>query len=71
MLLQSVQESYSTLVTALLARADVELIMIFVKQSLLDEEQRRGKSGSVSGLHESRGDCIEGRTRQSQQGMKA
>ena len=39
-LLRSIQESYSTLVTALLAQGDVELTMMFVKQSLLDEEQR-------------------------------
>ena len=38
-LLRSVQESYPTLVTALLARGD-ELTLIFVKQALLDEEQR-------------------------------
>ena len=40
MLLHSVQESYSTLVNALLARGDDDLMMVFVKQSLLDEEQR-------------------------------
>ena len=39
-LLRSVQESYSTLVTALLARGDDDLTMVFVKQSLLEEEQR-------------------------------
>ena len=42
-LLRSVQESYPTLVTALLARGDKELTLTFVKQALLDEEQRRGK----------------------------
>ena len=42
-LLRSVQESYPTLVTALLARGDEELTLTFVKQALLDEEQRRGK----------------------------
>ena len=42
-LLQSVQDSYSTLVTALLARGDNELTLVFVKQALLDEEQRRGR----------------------------
>ena len=42
-LLQSVQDSYSTLVTTLLARGDNELTLVFVKQALLDEEQRRGK----------------------------
>ena len=40
-LLRSVQDSYSTLVTALLARGDDELTLVFVKQALLDEEQRR------------------------------
>ena len=43
-LLRSVQESYATLVTALLAREDNELTLVFVKQALLDDEQRRGKS---------------------------
>ena len=38
-LLRSVQESYPTLVTALLARKDEELELIFVKQALMDEEQ--------------------------------
>ena len=42
-LLQSVQDSYSTLVTALLARGDDELTLVFVQQSLLDKEQRREK----------------------------
>ena len=42
-LLRSVQENYSTLVTALLARGDDELTLMFVKQALLDDEQRRGK----------------------------
>lgn len=53
-LLRSVQETYSTLVTALLARGDDELTMVFVKQSLLDEEQRHTK-GSSDDI-ESRGD---------------
>ena len=44
-LLRSVQE---TLVTALLARGDGNLTLIFVKQSLLDEEQRRGKESTVN-----------------------
>ena len=44
-LLRSVQESYPTLVTALLARGDEELTLLFVKQALLDEEQRRSKDG--------------------------
>ena len=48
-LLRSVQESYSTLVTALLARGDDELTLVFVTQALLDEEQRRGKFNSDSG----------------------
>uniref|UniRef100_A0A1X7UPX5 DUF4219 domain-containing protein n=1 Tax=Amphimedon queenslandica TaxID=400682 RepID=A0A1X7UPX5_AMPQE len=39
-LLRSVHESYPTLVTALLARGDEELTLLFVKQALLDEEQR-------------------------------
>ena len=43
-LLRSVQEFYPTLVTALLARGDEDLTMVFVKQSLFDEEQRRGKN---------------------------
>ena len=30
--------------------------MVFVKQALLDEEQRRGKGGSDSGTTESRGE---------------
>ena len=55
-LVRSVQESYSTLVTALLARGDDDLTMVFVKQSLLDEEQRRGKGGSDFGATESQGD---------------
>uniref|UniRef100_A0A1X7SVG7 CCHC-type domain-containing protein n=1 Tax=Amphimedon queenslandica TaxID=400682 RepID=A0A1X7SVG7_AMPQE len=44
-LLRSVQESYPTLVTALLARGDEELTLLFVKQALLDEEQRLSKDG--------------------------
>ena len=47
-LLHSVQETYSTLVTALLARGDDDLTMVFVKQALLDEEQRRRKSTDLS-----------------------
>jgi len=43
-LLQSMQDSYPTLVTALLARGDNELTLMFVKQALLDEEQRRGRT---------------------------
>ena len=42
-LLRSVQDSYSTLVTALLAQGDDELTLVFVKRALLDEEQRREK----------------------------
>jgi transposase InsO family protein len=45
-LLKSIQESYPTLVTALLARGENELTLMFVKQALLDEEQRRGKGDS-------------------------
>ena len=37
------QDNYSTLVTALLARGDDELTLVFVKRALLDEEQRREK----------------------------
>ena len=48
-LLRSVQESYPTLVTALLARGDEELTLMFVKRALLDEEQRRGKGDSSIG----------------------
>ena len=47
-LLRSVQESYPTLVTALLARGDDELTLMFAKQALLDEEQRRTKGDSGS-----------------------
>ena len=43
------QDSYSTLVTALLARGDDELTLVFVKQSLLDEEQRREKPSDSGG----------------------
>ena len=57
-LLRSVQESYSKLVTVLLARGDDDLMMVIVKQSLLDEEQRRGKCGSDFGATESRGDDL-------------
>jgi len=42
-LLRSVQGTYSTLVTALLTRGDDDLTLVFVKQALLDEEQRRGQ----------------------------
>ena len=48
-LLRSMQDSYSTLVTALLARGDDELTLVFVKQSLLDEEQRRKKPSDSGG----------------------
>lgn len=48
-LLQSVQDSYPTLVTALLAKEDDDLALVFAKQALLDEEQRRGKTGTESG----------------------
>ena len=48
-LLRSVQDSYPTLVTALLARGDDELTLVFIKQALLDEEQRRGMHTSDSG----------------------
>ena len=38
-LLRSVQDSYPTLVTALLAKGDDELTLVFIKQAFLDEEQ--------------------------------
>ena len=47
-LLRSVQENYSTLVTALLARGDDELTLMFMKQALLDDEQRGKHSESNS-----------------------
>ena len=37
-LLQSVQDSYLTLVTALMAQEDNKPTLVFVKQALLDEE---------------------------------
>ena len=43
-LLRSVQETYATLMTALLAQGDEELTLVFVKQALLDDKQSRGKS---------------------------
>ena len=46
-LLQSVQETYPTLVTALLARGDDELTLVFVKQALLDKVQRRVKPSNL------------------------
>ena len=46
-LLQSVQETYPTLVTALLARGDDVLNLVFIKQALLDEEQRRVKPSDL------------------------
>ena len=42
-LLRSVQECYSTFATALLAWGDDDLTLVFVKQALLDKEQRRGR----------------------------
>ena len=48
-LLRSVQDSYPTLVTALLAKGDDELTLVFIKQALLDEEQRQGKTDTGSG----------------------
>ena len=50
-LLRSVQENYSTLVMALLARGDDELTLMFVKQALLDDEQRRGSTVKVTLAH--------------------
>ena len=46
-LLRSVQESYPTLVTALLTKGADELTLMMVKQALLDEEQRRSKSSDT------------------------
>ena len=46
-LLRSVQETYPTLITALLARGDDELTLVFIKQALLDEEQRRVKRSDL------------------------
>ena len=46
-LLRSVQEMYPTLVTALLARGNDELPLVFVKQALLDQEQRRVKPSNL------------------------
>ena len=40
-LLRSVQVTYPTLVTAILARGDDELTLVFVKQALLDKEHKR------------------------------
>ena len=48
-LLRSVQDSYPTFVTALLAKGDDNLTLKFAKQVLLDEEQRRGKAGMEPG----------------------
>ena len=48
-LLRSVQDSYSTLVTALLTRGDDELTLVFVKQALLDEEKKREKPSELGG----------------------
>ena len=48
-LLRSVQDSYSTLVTVLLVRGDDELTLVFVKQALLDEKQRREKPSESGG----------------------
>ena len=48
-LLRSEQDSYSTLVTALLAREDNELTLVFVIQALFDEEQRREKPSESGG----------------------
>ena len=47
-LLKIVQDNYSTLVTALLARGDDELTLVFVKRALLDEEQWREKPNEPS-----------------------
>ena len=48
-LLHSVQDSYSTLVAALLAQGDDEYTLVFVKQAFLDEEQRREKLSKSGG----------------------
>ena len=42
-LLRSVQKNYLTIVTALLVRGDAELTLMFMKQALLNDKQRRGK----------------------------
>jgi len=55
-LLRSVQDCYPTLATALLAKGDDELTLVFLKQALLDEEQRQGKPNtSPGGVTESEG----------------
>ena len=43
------QDSYSVLVTALLAQEDDELTLVFAKQELLGEEQRREKPSDSAG----------------------
>lgn len=48
-LLRSVQDIYPTLVTALLAKGDADISLVFVKQALLDEEQRQGKPSNSGG----------------------
>ena len=55
-LLRSVQENYSTLVTALLAQGDDKLTLMFVKQALLDDEQRRGKHSESNSTTPNSGD---------------
>ena len=55
-LLRSVQENYSTLVTVLLAWGDDELTLMFVKQALLDDEQRRGKHSESNSTTPNSGD---------------
>ena len=55
-LLQSVQVNYSTLDTALLAQGDDELTLLFMKQALLDDEQRRGKHSESNSTTPNSGD---------------
>ena len=55
-LLQSVQENYSTLITALLERGDNELTWKLVKQALLDDEQRRRKHSESTSTTPNGGD---------------
>ena len=55
-LLRSVQENYSTLVTVLLARGDNKLTLMLVKQALLDHEQRRRKHSESNSTTPNSGD---------------
>ena len=46
---------HPTLMTALLAKGDDDLTLVFAKQVLLDEEQRQGKTVTESGVANSKG----------------